>query len=139
MTPPSDRLTGDSLVSVVITCYNQARFLSDSIGSVLKQTYARYEIVVVDDGSTDDPRSVAERFPRVRFIRQDTQGVAAARNASDLGLEVAVGHGLTYQNVRRFCGIPEIREFSIGHSIIARAVMVGLERAVRDMVALIRG
>jgi len=81
MTPPSNRSARESLVSVVITCYNQAHFLSESIESVLRQTYARHEIIVVDDGSADDPKSVAERFRSIRFIRQDTQGVAAARNS----------------------------------------------------------
>jgi pyridoxine 5-phosphate synthase len=52
---------------------------------------------------------------------------------------VSAGHGLNYTNIKRFTGIPEIEEYSIGHSIIARAVYVGLEQAVGDMVALIAG
>jgi pyridoxine 5-phosphate synthase len=54
-----------------------------------------------------------------------------------LGLRVSAGHGLNYQNARRMTKIPEIEEFNIGHSIIARAVFVGLERAVREMKALL--
>lgn len=81
MPPPRNRSAVESLVSVVITCYNQAHFLTDSIESVLGQTYPRHEIIVVDDGSTDNPKSVTEKYPIERFIRQDTQGVAAARNA----------------------------------------------------------
>ena len=50
---------------------------------------------------------------------------------------VNAGHGLDYNTIKAFKGVNEINEFSIGHSIIARAVMVGLDRAVRDMVALI--
>lgn len=64
--------------------------------------------------------------------------VSSARIGADLGLKVNVGHGLNYKNVVPLTAIPEIEEFSIGHSIISRAVMVGLERAVRDMIALIK-
>ena len=64
--------------------------------------------------------------------------VKACRLGADLGLGVHVGHGLNYGNVVRLTSIPEIEEYSIGHSIISKAVMVGLERAVRDMIALIK-
>ena len=63
----------------------------------------------------------------------------AARHARSLGLRVKCGHGLNYQNIKRFRGRQEFEEFSIGHSIISRAVLVGIERAVREMVELIRG
>ncbi len=77
-----------NLVSVVIPYYNNARFLSESIESVLAQTYSNFEIVVVDDGSTDDPEQIASQCPDVRFIRQHNQGVAAARNR---GLNESIG------------------------------------------------
>jgi pyridoxine 5-phosphate synthase len=64
--------------------------------------------------------------------------VGAARRGKGLGLGVNAGHGLHYHNVRPVALIPEIDELSIGHSIIARAVFVGLDRAVRDMIALMR-
>ena len=64
--------------------------------------------------------------------------IVAARQAHGLGLEVKAGHGLNYFNVDRIADIPEIVELSIGHSIVARAVLVGMERAVRDMIALIQ-
>lgn len=57
-----------------------------------------------------------------------------AKLASELGLIVAAGHGLDYKNVLDVAAIPEFEEFNIGHSIIARAVLVGLERAVREMI-----
>ena len=62
----------------------------------------------------------------------------AARQARTDGLEVLGGHGLTYVNVGLVAAIPEIVELNIGHSIISRAVLVGLERAVREMIALVR-
>ncbi len=71
---------GRALVSVVIPCFNHARFLAEAIASALAQTYAPVEIVVVDDGSTDDTAAVAARFPGVRYVHQENRGLAAARN-----------------------------------------------------------
>jgi pyridoxine 5-phosphate synthase len=65
--------------------------------------------------------------------------VDAARLGRKLGLDIHAGHGLTYQNVRAIGGIAEISELNIGHSIVARAVLVGMERAVREMVDAMRG
>ena len=62
----------------------------------------------------------------------------AVKLAQKLGLGVNAGHGLNYANIKRMTTIRGIEEYNIGHSIIARAVMVGLERAVRDMVELLR-
>ena len=61
----------------------------------------------------------------------------AARLAADQELEVLAGHGLNYTNVIAIAGIPEIVELNIGHSIVARAALVGMDRAVRDMVTLL--
>lgn len=61
----------------------------------------------------------------------------AAALASKLGLKVNAGHGLTYENVHRMHKIPELIELNIGHNIIARAVFVGLQQAVKDMKELI--
>lgn len=64
--------------------------------------------------------------------------VRSARAAVATGLRVAAGHGLDYPNVGPVAGIPEVEELNIGHAIIARAVFVGLDRAVRDMLELMR-
>ncbi len=56
----------------------------------------------------------------------------------DLGLHVHAGHGLNYRNIHRFADCPLIEEYSIGHAIIARAVLVGMERAVLEMADLVR-
>ena len=61
----------------------------------------------------------------------------AAKLAYKLGMGVNAGHGLNYHNVKRLSHIPEIVEYNIGHSIIARAVLVGLDQAVREMKALL--
>src|SRR5262245_31918650 len=68
-------------VGVVITTYNHAHFLGEALDSVRAQTHPADEIVVVDDGSGDNPGEVVARFPGVRCIRQDNRGLAAARNA----------------------------------------------------------
>ena len=68
-------------VGVVVTTYNHAHFLAEALESVRAQTRAADVIVVVDDGSDDNPGEVAARVPGVRRIRQDNRGLAAARNA----------------------------------------------------------
>ena len=87
-----------SLVSVIIPAYNGESYLQSAIASVVRQTYTNYEIIVVDDGSTDNTaRIVGESFVSLSettkernlvYLYQDNQGVAAARNK---GLEVATG------------------------------------------------
>jgi len=62
----------------------------------------------------------------------------AAVQANRLGLRVAAGHGLDYHNVHAVAELPHIEELNIGHSLIAKALFVGLERAVREMIELIR-
>src|SRR5215218_5649179 len=84
-------------VSVVIPCYNQARFLGEAIRSVLCQGYTDLEIIVVDDGSEDGTEEVASGYakedPRVRLIRQENRGLSAARNR---GLAEASGEYVVF-------------------------------------------
>ncbi len=81
------------------------------------------------------------RYANTRGLKdQDTEieGLSqAAKLASKLDLKVSAGHGLNYHNIQRVTQIQEIKEFNIGHSIISRAVFIGLERAVREMKALL--
>ena len=76
------------LVSVIIPVYNGARYLRPALESVFAQTYHPFEVIVVDDGSTDDSGAIAQSFPEVRYIQQANQGVAAARNH---GIDAARG------------------------------------------------
>src|SRR5215212_8101910 len=62
----------------------------------------------------------------------------AARAAKKMGIVVLAGHGLTYRNIDAIASVPEIEELNIGHSIISRAALVGLDAAVREMAALIQ-
>jgi glycosyltransferase involved in cell wall biosynthesis len=76
----AERLDGP-LVSVIIPCYNQAHYLGEAIESVLNQSYPHFEIIVVDDGSTDNTSEVAARYSRVKLLRQVNHGrPAVGRN-----------------------------------------------------------
>jgi pyridoxine 5-phosphate synthase len=77
------------------------------------------------------------RSPRDRQVELG-RIIDAAKAAAKLGLRVAAGHGLNYDNVQPIAAIEEIEELNIGHSIVSRAVLVGFERAVRDMLELMR-
>jgi glycosyltransferase involved in cell wall biosynthesis len=68
-------------ISVIIPTYNRDRFLKDAIDSVLKQTYKDFELLVVDDGSTDNTKKIVESFNfPIKYIFQEHRGVSAARN-----------------------------------------------------------
>jgi glycosyltransferase involved in cell wall biosynthesis len=69
-----------SLVSVIIPCYNHGHYLPVAIESVLQQTHPIVEIIVVDDGSTDNTKQVAQGYAKVKYIRQKNQGLSASRN-----------------------------------------------------------
>jgi O-antigen biosynthesis protein len=80
-------------VSVVVCTYNGARTLEQCLRSLLALDYPDYEIIVVDDGSTDATRDILSRFPRVRAIHQENHGLSHARNA---GLRAATGAIVAY-------------------------------------------
>jgi len=88
-------------VSVVIATYNRAHFLPETIDSVLNQRFQDFELIVVDDGSTDNTREVLERYePRVRYIYQENRGPSAARN---LGVRQAKGAWIAIQDSDDLC------------------------------------
>jgi pyridoxine 5-phosphate synthase len=82
----------------------------------------------------------AEAFARrVSWSAELEKVTTAAKAARKMGLGVLAGHGLNYRNIDSIAALTDIEELNIGHSIVARAALVGLERAVREMVALMGG
>jgi len=81
------------LVSVIIPTYNRAWILLEAVESVLSQTYENYELIVVDDGSTDNTRLLLKSFQDICVVSQENRGVSAARNR---GIEAAVGDYLAF-------------------------------------------
>ena len=82
------------LVSIIIPCFNNERFIAESINSCLSQTYDEIEIIVVDDGSTDDSKSVIENYgDRVKLIAIENSGACKARN---IGLEASEGEWIKF-------------------------------------------
>jgi len=112
------------LVSVFVdTDFDQIKAVTKIDAGIIEINTGRYA-----DAKTEDLGSL-----------ELNKVVNAARAGRKLGLRVVAGHGLTYHNVRPIAAIAEIEELNIGHSIIARSALVGLERAVREMKALLDG
>lgn len=83
-------------VSVVIATYNRANFLPETIDSVLQQNFQEYELIVVDDGSTDGTRTLLQSYPsRVKYLYQENHGPSAARN---LGVRHARAPWIAFQD-----------------------------------------
>lgn len=78
----TDKENGDKLISVVIPLYNKEASIRRTLQSIFLQTYQHFEIIIVDDGSTDNSSAVVESYkdPRIRLIKQDNAGVSSARN-----------------------------------------------------------
>jgi pyridoxine 5-phosphate synthase len=100
----------------------------DRIGESLN---AGADIIEINTREYSEARKESDILRNLEKIKE------AAKLASRLKLKVHAGHGLNYVNIKRFSSIPEIEEYSIGHSIIARTVMVGIDQAVREMVKLV--
>lgn len=87
--------------------------------------------VEIHTGTYANARTGEERAAELGTVRD------AAQLAAGLGLRVGAGHGLNYVNVRDIAMVPEVEELNIGHSVISRASLVGMDRAVRDMISLV--
>jgi pyridoxine 5-phosphate synthase len=88
-------------------------------------------VVELHTGSYADAAAGAVESEYQRIVR-------AAEYGDSIGLQVNAGHGLHYENVRRIVEIPQLVELNIGHSIVAQALFDGLDKAVRDMLALMK-
>ena len=107
-------------------------FIDPDVDQVKAAHRAEAEAVEFHTGRYCDARLASDRR------RELSRLVDACKAAAKLGLEVAAGHGLNYVNVTPVAAIPEIEELNIGHAIVGRAVLVGFERAVREMKELMR-
>ncbi len=108
-----------------------AAFLNPDLAQIKEAAKLGFDAVEIHTGEyANAGRTEAERT--LRAIRD------AASATAKHGLKVHAGHGLTYHNVRQIVEIREIEELNIGHSIISRAMFVGIEQAVREMAALLR-
>jgi glycosyltransferase involved in cell wall biosynthesis len=108
-------LIASGLISVIVPVYNNAAFISQSIDSILAQTYKHYEIIIVDDGSTDAlPAALDPYRTRIRYVYQHNQGAAAARNT---GLKLAQGEFVTFPDADDFLCSPHVfeRQMAILH------------------------
>jgi pyridoxine 5-phosphate synthase len=107
-------------------------FIDPDLEQVRKSRGAGADAIEINTGAYASARP-ADRAGHLAKIAE------VARHAARHDLEVLAGHGLNYVNVRPIVAIKDIVELNIGHSIVARASLVGLERAVREMVALLQG
>ncbi|NJX15037.1 glycosyltransferase [Tamlana crocina] len=82
----------NKLVSIIVPCYNQAHFLDEALQSVLNQTYTNWECIIVNDGSPDDTKNVAEKWcekdNRFKYLEKENGGLSSARNA---GIKISEG------------------------------------------------
>jgi pyridoxine 5-phosphate synthase len=130
------------------------RLLAESVGSVVDRLQDGGIIVSLFIDPDPDQVKASDKVG-ADYIEIHTGAFAAAREwkqvqaelerignavklASKLGLGVNAGHGLNYANIRRIASLGGIEEYNIGHAIISRAALVGLDRAVRDMVDLVK-
>ncbi len=90
-------MRNDALISIVIPVYNVRPYLAEALDSVIHQTYANLEILLVDDGSTDGSGEICDEYaskdPRIRVIHQENKGLSASRNA---GLDRMRGESVAF-------------------------------------------
>jgi pyridoxine 5-phosphate synthase len=107
-------------------------FIDPKEAQLVASREVQADMVEIHTGTYSDAANTKIKEEELKKIAR------SAIRAKELGLGVNAGHGLHYHNVQAVAAIPEIDELSIGHSIIARAIFVGLDRAVRDMLDLIQ-
>ena len=108
-------------------------FIEPDIDQIDAASEINADYIEIHTGVFANALSEEEQFDELEKIR------LAAKHAKKLGLGVNAGHGLDYQNIKVFREVSDIDEVSIGHSIIAQAVFVGLKDAVKEMMELIKG
>ncbi|RJP84096.1 MAG: pyridoxine 5'-phosphate synthase [Desulfobacteraceae bacterium] len=107
-------------------------FVDPDPAQIEQARHIQADVIEIHTGAFCDAIEAAEKDAAFSKI------ILAAKTAYQLNLGVNAGHGLCYHSIKRFKGLKEIDEFSIGHSIVSRAALVGMKRAVSDMLKLIR-
>jgi pyridoxine 5-phosphate synthase len=126
---------GEAIRSAVSACRAGGIRVSLFVDAVPKQVEASRAVGADAIEINTGPYSESSEAQRAEHLARIA---LSAERAAEAGLEVLAGHGLNYINVSPIVRLPHIVELNIGHSIIARAAFVGLERAVREMVALLK-
>ena len=130
----------EPLVSCIVPAFNSGRYIGEALDSILAQTYSKIEIIVCDDGSTDDTRAIVARYgDRVEYLKQETLGPAATRN---LGVAAAKGALLAFldaddlwhsekleRQIARFDAMPEL-DICVTH--VQMFWIPGLEREAEE-------
>jgi pyridoxine 5-phosphate synthase len=119
-------------IQKAVTCIIVSLFVDPTAEQIRASKEAGADAIEIHTGRYAEARDEASRHHELAAMRE------AISLGNELGLTVHAGHGLNYVNILPFTMMGGIEEFNIGHSIISRAVLVGLDRAVREMVALIR-
>ena len=131
-----DIISNEKKIKKVVERFSKYGIISIFVDPDSKQVEAAFKtgagFIELHTGSYANALTQQEKQERLKELRQ------AGALARDLGLRLNAGHGLNYQNVVPIIRIPKIEELNIGHSIISRAVMVGLEEAVCEMIELIK-
>jgi pyridoxine 5-phosphate synthase len=107
-------------------------FIEPEIEQIDASAEIHSDFIEIHTGIFANAISEEEQFDELERIR------AAVKHAKKLGLGVNAGHGLDYQNIKVFREVPDIDEVSIGHAVIAHALFVGIERAVKEMIGLLK-
>jgi pyridoxine 5-phosphate synthase len=107
-------------------------FIDPDLGQIKAAHKVGADIVEIHTGHYSEAYSESEARKRFARIGESVESAFA------FNLGISAGHGLNYVNIKRFSELPKIKEYSIGHSIVARAVITGFEKAVKDMVELVR-
>jgi pyridoxine 5-phosphate synthase len=124
----------DSLADMVNTLKDAdimvTAFIDPALDQIQRAARLHFDAIEIHTGTYANAKNSAEREGELTKIKE------AANAAKHLGLAVHAGHGLNYHNTTAILEVPHLEELNIGHSIIARAIFVGMERAVRDMLRI---
>lgn len=126
------RRIGDAVERLQGAGIRTALFIDPEEGAVEASAELGADAVELHTGEYAHADRREEREAQLERLRR------AARQVRDVGLDAHAGHGLTYENVDPVAAVPELEELNIGHSVVSRSVLVGMERAVREMKDILR-